>query len=243
MFEDALLSSPRSRAPALVISYVLQFILMGVLVLVPLLHTEALPTWFTGLRVAAPSAPAPPSAPSTAMKRTPRRTSWEKILQEPVSIPRTIVLLNEEPLPPQEAAGNGVGVPGAVFNGIPNGVPYGIGVSAPGGTTPPPPPQPKPVNTRPIRVGGNVILAKLVYHPDPEYPTLARIAHVQGTVVLEAIIGKDGTIQELKVLSGPALLVQAAREAVERWRYQPTLLNNQPVEVLTEISVRFTLAE
>jgi len=243
MFENVLLSSPRSRAPALVISYILQFILMGVLVLVPLLHTEALPTWFTGLRFAVPTAPPPPAAPSNAIRTTPRHISWEKILQEPVSIPPTIAQIQEEPLPPQEVPEYGTGVPGGIPNGIPGGMSIGIPGSVPGGTTPPPPPQPKPVNRRPIRVGGNVLLAKLVYHPEPEYPPLARMARIEGTVLLEAVIGKDGAIQELKLLSGPALLAGAALEAVRHWRYQPTLLNNEPVEVLTEISVRFTLAQ
>jgi len=243
MFENVLLSSPRSRAPALVISYVLQFILMGVLVLVPLLHTEALPAWLTRPWVVVPSAPPPPAASPTAMKRTPRNISWEKILQEPVSIPLTLAPIREEPLPPLEAAGNGTGVPGGIPNGIPGGVSIGMPESVPWGTAPPPPPQAKPVNRRPIRVGGNVILAKLVYHPEPEYPPLARMARIEGTVLLEAVIGKDGAIQELKVLSGPALLAGAALEAVQHWHYQPTLLNNEPVEVLTEISVRFKLTE
>jgi protein TonB len=88
-----------------------------------------------------------------------------------------------------------------------------------------------------------VSAAKLIYHPDPVYPRLAVEAHIQGTVLLEAVIGKDGTIRELKAVSGHPLLAPAALEAVQHWRYQPTLLNNEPVEVLTEISVRFTLTE
>jgi protein TonB len=243
MFEDVLLSSPRSRAPALVISYVLQFILVGALVLVPLLHMEALPRLLTAEHLAPPPSPPPPSAPSLATRRAAQRTNLDEVLREPPSIPTTIAVLNEKPLPPQEAAGNGFGVPGGIPNGIPGGIPIGVPGGMPWGTTPPPPPQPKPVNTRPLRVGGNVILAKLVYHPEPQYPPVARMARIQGTVLLEAVIGKDGTIQELKLLSGPALLAPAALEAVARWRYQPTLLNNEPVEVLTEISVRFTLAE
>jgi protein TonB len=92
-------------------------------------------------------------------------------------------------------------------------------------------------------VGGQVIAAKLVYHLNPEYPPLAKMARIQGTVLLEAIIGKDGTVQELKVLNGHPLLARAALDAVQSWRYQPTLLNGEPVEVLTEITVRFTLSD
>jgi len=243
MFEGVLLQKSRSRAPALVISYVLQFILMGVLVLVPLLHVEALPTWITRPLVTAPSAPPPPSAPSPATRRAAQRTNSDEVLREPPSIPTTIVLLNEKPLPPQEAVGNPIGVPGGIPNGIPGGIPVGIPGGVPWGTAPPPPPQQKPANTRPVRMSRGVIEAKLIYHPDPVYPRLAVEAHIQGTVLLEAVIGKDGTVRELKAMSGHPFLARAALEAVQRWRYQPTLLNNQPVEVLTEISVRFTLAE
>jgi protein TonB len=92
-------------------------------------------------------------------------------------------------------------------------------------------------------VGGQDESAKLIFQPKPEYPPLAKIARIQFTVKLEAIISKDGTIQDLKVLAGHPLLVKSAIEAVARWRYQPTLLNGDPVEVVTEIDVNFTLAE
>ncbi len=94
-----------------------------------------------------------------------------------------------------------------------------------------------------IRVSGAVEAAKLTAHPEPEYPLLAKIAHVQGTVKLDALIGKDGSIQELKLISGNPLLVQSAMDAVRKWRYQPTLLNAAPVEVATEIDVKFALAQ
>jgi protein TonB len=90
-------------------------------------------------------------------------------------------------------------------------------------------------------VGGNVQAAKLVYGPKPIYPPLARQARISGTVRLQAIIAKDGTVIELQVLSGPALLVQAATDAVRQWRYQPTLLNGEPIEVVTTVDVIFSL--
>jgi protein TonB len=94
-----------------------------------------------------------------------------------------------------------------------------------------------------IREGGEVIAAKCLRQTKPVYPPMAILARVQGTVVLQAIIGRDGTVQDLKVVSGPALLIRAAMEAVKTWRYQPTLLNGEPVDVLTEISVNFTLTD
>jgi protein TonB len=90
-------------------------------------------------------------------------------------------------------------------------------------------------------VGGNVQSAALVRQVQPIYPQIARTAHISGTVVLHAIIAKDGTIQELQYVSGPPLLMRAAMDAVREWRYKPTLLNGEPVEVDTTISVVFTL--
>jgi protein TonB len=92
-------------------------------------------------------------------------------------------------------------------------------------------------------VGGQVESARLIFKPNPEYPPLAKMARIQGTVRLDAVISKDGTIQDLKVLSGHPLLVKSALDAVQRWRYQPTLLNGEAVEVATEIDVIFTLSE
>ncbi len=92
-------------------------------------------------------------------------------------------------------------------------------------------------------MGGVVVAAKLIYQPQPRYPEMARMTRTEGAVEFEAIIGKDGRIEELKVLRGPALLVQAAFEAVQNWHYQPTLLNGEPVEVQTEITVNFKLSE
>ena len=83
--------------------------------------------------------------------------------------------------------------------------------------------------------------AKLLRMVQPVYPPIAKAARIQGTVVLHAIIAKDGTVQELKYVSGPPLLVQSAMDAVKQWRYQPTLLNAVPVKVDTVITVIFTL--
>jgi periplasmic protein TonB len=90
-------------------------------------------------------------------------------------------------------------------------------------------------------VDRDVESAKLVFHPEPEYPPLAKTAGIEGVVRLDAIINKDGTIQDLKTISGHPLLVKAALDAVHTWRYQPTLLQGQPVEVSTEIDVNFLL--
>ena len=99
-----------------------------------------------------------------------------------------------------------------------------------------------PLTSGPVRVGGTIQSAKLIVAPKPRYPPLAISAHIQGTVRIQAIIAADGSIRNLQVMSGPPLLVNPAMEAVKQWRYQPTLLNGSPVEVITEIDVVFTLS-
>jgi len=94
-----------------------------------------------------------------------------------------------------------------------------------------------------IRTGGNVHAAKIIKRIQPVYPPLARQTRIQGTVRLHVIIAKDGTIKQLEIMSGHPLLQQAALDAVRQWRYQPTLLNGDPVEVDTTIDVIFALNE
>ena len=146
----------------------------------------------------------------------------------------------DEPEPPPQVS---AGVVGGVPGGMPGGTLGGVLGSIIAGAAAPPPPPPKPTTPKRIRVGGQVESARLIFQPKPEYPPLAKMARIQGTVRLEAIISKDGTIQDLKMISGHPLLVKSAIEAVSRWRYQPTLLNGEPVEVVTEIDVNFTLSD
>ena len=93
----------------------------------------------------------------------------------------------------------------------------------------------------PIKVGGNLQAGKLVKKVTPIYPPMAAAAHLQGTVRLTALIGKDGTVQNLQLVSGPPLLAKAATDAVKQWVYQPTVLNGEPVEVQTQIDLNFNL--
>ena len=106
-----------------------------------------------------------------------------------------------------------------------------------------PPPPPSDPNVKRITIGGNVQQAKLVSQPKPQYPPLAKQARISGVVQLQALIGVDGSVKNLQVISGHPLLIPAALEAVQQWTYQQTLLNGQPVEVLTQIDVNFTLSE
>lgn len=94
-----------------------------------------------------------------------------------------------------------------------------------------------------IRVGGAVQAQNIISKVAPVYPPEAKQAGTQGTVQLSVVVGTDGKVESLNALSGPDVLVQAAVEAVKQWVYKPTLLNGQPVEVLTTVDVNFTLSQ
>lgn len=224
------------------IAYVCEILLVGVLVLIPLIYTQALPKAQLMTFLVAPPPPPPPPPPpaASAPVRVVHRVTAEDLMKAPTVIPKTVKMVKEEPEPPSGAVGvvGGVpgGVPGGTAGGVIGGVIGGVLSSAP----PPPPPKAAPQR---IKVGGRVEEALQIFAPKPEYPQLARMARIAGMVRLHAFIAKDGTIQNLTVLGGHPLLVKSAIEAVSRWRYKPYLLNAEPVEVETEIDVNFTLSE
>jgi len=257
MFEQSLLeASGKTTKPwTVVVSFIGQVLLIGVAILIPLIYTDTLPkTQLLGMLVAPPPPPPPPPPPAAVqpkvVKVIPRQFDAGRLMA-PKAVPKEIAVIKEEELPPPTAGAAGVvgGVPGGVPGGQMGGVIGGIIGSVPTAAPPPPPPPvkkeeaPKPVVPQRIRVGGNVQQAKLVRQPKPVYPPLAKQARIQGVVKLNAIISKDGTIQNLSVLSGHPLLVPAAMEAVKQWVYAPTLLNGEPVEVVTQIDVNFTLSQ
>jgi len=159
----------------------------------------------------------------------------------PKTIPKEVKMIREEELPPAVGVVGGVagGVPGGQAGGVLGGIIGGLPSAAP----PPPPVKEKPVPKGPQRIGGNVMLASLIRQIKPGYPPLARQARISGVVRFSATISKQGTIENLTLLSGHPLLVGAAQEAVKQWVYKPTLLNGVPVEVLTTIDVNFTLSQ
>jgi protein TonB len=126
------------------------------------------------------------------------------------------------------------GVVGGVAGGIPGGTVGGVvgGISAP---PPPPPPQ------APVRVGGDIKQPSKIHDVNPIYPAIAKTAKIQGIVIIEATIGKDGSVKDAKVLRSVQLLDQAALDAVRQWKFTPTLLNGVPVEVVMTVTVNFTL--
>jgi protein TonB len=196
--------------------------------------------------VAPPPPPPPPPPPAAApvvkiVKVIPRQFDAGRLIA-PKAVPKNIAMITEEELPPSTGTGVIGGVPGGVAGGSLTGVLGGI-VGSAAGAAPPPPPPPKAVVPQRIRVGGNVQAANLINQIRPIYPPLAKQARISGVVELSAIIGKDGRVQDLKVIKGHPLLVQAALDAVKGWVYRPTLLNGEPVEVSTTIDVNFTLSQ
>lgn len=223
------------------ISTVFQTLLLGVMILIPLIYTEALPkAMLTTFLVAPPPPPPPPpaAAPMQKVVRPMAKLMQSGKLQAPTAIPKQVTMLKEEDMPPDMGA---VGVVGGVPGGIPGGQAGGVLGGIIGGVVGsnlPPPPKAAPSR---VRVGGNVQQARLINMVRPVYPPLAKQARIQGTVRLQAIIAKDGSVIQLEVLGGHPLLVQSALDAVRQWRYQPTLLNGEPVEVVTTVDVVFTL--
>lgn len=166
-----------------------------------------------------------------------------RLLVAPVKIPVGVPVIADVP----EMAMSQVPAIG-VASGIDEGIPGALKALGSQSTnlTAAPPPRPMPVPPqvpKPIKVGGNVLEAKLVTRVMPIYPALARQARISGTVRLEGVIARDGKVVNLQVISGHPLLINAAVEAVRQWIYRPTLLNGEAVEVIAPIDVHFTLAQ
>jgi len=251
MFEQTFVGGGKTKKSwTIVVAFIAQIIMVCVFVVLPMIYFDVLPmAQLTSYLVAPPPPPPPPPPPAAqpqvkVVKVIPRQFDAGRLMA-PKSVPKEIAVIKEDELPPPTSGVGGVvgGVPGGAIGGTPGGVLGGIIGSVPSAAPPPPPPPPKAAALQRIRIGGSVQQAKLIRQPHPVYPPLAKQARIQGTVKLSAIISKDGTIQHLEVISGHPLLVPAALEAVKQWVYQPTLLNGEPVEVITQIDVNFTLSQ
>ena len=206
--------------------------------LLPLIYTQALPEQQMLKILEAPSPP-PGRAPVQAAQSEPRmqhqvRELSDSVLREPSRIPRTTQLVRDEPSAAEGPPNMDGFIPGGIPGGVPNAALTEFARAVPSNIVQPSPPQK-------LRISSGVAAGMLVLQIKPLYPRLAMQARVQGTVVLQAVIGKDGTVRDLRVISGHPLLVAAAMDAVKQWRYRPYLLNNEPVEVDTQVNVNFTL--
>jgi protein TonB len=241
MFEDSLVESAgrikTKRGLTTFVSFALQMCLLGVLVLIPLIYTEALPkAQMMTFLAAPPPPPPPPPPPAAAVPVKVIKVQTEVInnqLRAPTKIPDKVKMVKEEEAPPQMAGVAG-GVPGGVAGGTMGGVLGGIV----GSSLPPP----KVAAPQKVRVSSGVVAGNKISGPNPTYPPIAKTARIQGTVVLQATISKAGAIENLHAVSGPPMLYQSAIDAVRQWRYKPYILNGEAVEVETTVQVNFTLS-
>ena len=242
---DQLVSEKTARKPfAMAVSVSGQAVVLGLAILVPLLHTQAVTTGkliqVVPMKRWGDPAPRKPIT-GRATTRAGVRIFSDHAFREPSRIPERVPMLDDGPVVAASAGPSGP-------IGVPDGIVDAVALDGP------PPPKPAPaqqvtlqrapsaVPPR-VKVGGMVQAAKIVRQVRPIYPPLARQARMSGDVLLEAVISRDGTIESLRVINGHPLLVNAAVDAVRQWIYQPTLLNGEPVEVLTQIEVHFKLGE
>lgn len=237
MFEDSLVESThriRSRAQRYVAgSFVLEAALLTLLILLPWLYPEALPPRFLNLPLLAPP---PPAATAPAQPAAAAPVAHTELLGASIVAPRHIPTTVN---PIIDAAPPGANIPGLV--GLGNSRSGVLGLPDLGAATPPPLAARPAKPTDRIRVSEGVAAGQLIVPIQPLYPAIAREARMQGTVVVDAVIGRDGRIASLHVLSGPPLLVNAAVTAIQRARYRPWTLNGEPVEVETTLRIVFTL--
>ncbi|MGH9603738.1 MAG: energy transducer TonB [Terriglobales bacterium] len=242
MFEDSLIESSgrikTKRGWTTVLSVVIQCLMIGILVLIPLIYTEALPKQQLVSFLVAPPPPPPPPPPAAEVIQAVKVIQTDIVdgqLRSPTKIPEKVQMITEDEPPPAMASGGVVGgVPGGIPGGQMGGVLGGIISSTPVAV-------PRIAPSR-VRVSQGVVQGNAISQPKPLYPQMARMARVQGSVVLQAVISKNGNIENLRVVSGHPMLTQSALDAVRQWRYRPYLLNGEPVEVETQITVNFNLA-
>jgi len=244
MFEDSLLESggrlKTRRGRTTTFAILLEIVLIGFMVLLPLIFTEALPKQQLMTFLVAPPPPPPPPPPAAAPVKIVKQIQTDIVngeLRTPTKIPQKVQMIKEDEAPPPVMSSTGVvgGVPGGIPGGQMGGVIGGIISSTPVAVPRVPTPQR-------VRVSQGVSQGLLVRRVQPNYPPLARQARIQGTVVLRAMISKDGSIENLTLVSGHPMLAPAAIDAVKQWKYKPYLLNGEPVEVDTEVLVNFTLS-
>jgi protein TonB len=244
LFSDSLLDESGTektrKAFSATFSFMLQCVFLGVLLLIPLLFTEALPKGQLLTFLVAPPPPPPPPPPAAPTIHVVHETDMlnDGGLRTPTRIPKKIEIIKEEEAPPPSPVGGVVGgVPGGIPGGQLGGVIGGIISSSSALAS-----VPKLAPVKRVRVSQGVTQGLLVHKVEPAYPKIALAARITGVVQLKAIIGKDGNIKQLDALDGPPLLIPSAIDAVKQWRFRPYLLNGEAVEVETSVTVTFQLS-
>ena len=237
MFEDSLFASrvgevSASKRWTMLASIGLQATIAGVVITLPLLHPEALPFRVEAPKVVVPLMPKPPVMVRVETAASASAGAAAPLMTRPI-IFRSLLPSRESAMtdaPPLAPIGSRMGTP--------DGLPYEIGVGDGHG----PAVTVAPVKTSaPLNVSTGVLQGMLLAPIRPVYPAIAKAAGVQGTVVVEAIISRRGTIESLHVVSGPQMLQGAALDAIREARYQPYRLNGVPTEVVTRITVNFRI--
>lgn len=251
MFEQSIVETRGISKPWALVAITGQLAAVGLALTIPLLHPEVLnaPRMLIAIVYRTPGNP-PPEVRVEPTSGAPRSggpslpTPRAKPFVQPSTIPDGVQMIIDEPgaqLAQASMAGSsgidaGPGVPSGAGTAFPTAAPPAAAVKPALKTAEPAPPVIQ------VSRGGRVQEALIIHRVIPVYPPLAKTARIQGLVRLEGIIARDGTIQQLRVISGHPLLVQPALDAVRRWRYKPTYLNDQPVEVIAPIDVNFILS-
>jgi protein TonB len=231
MFEDALMESggkiTTHRTWFSGVAAVCNCSIACLLALWPLLHPVSLPRQALSMLLAAPSPPAQPHLHMNHVVSVARASAFANPFTPPKIIPNSVAT-EREPPPVDSGLAQLASDDGSLI-----GLPDSIGNAAP--------PQARVAPLRKLVISSGVVAGNKVSGVEPRYPTIAIASRVQGTVVLAATISKTGTIENLRVVSGPSMLAMAAEQAVQTWRYRPYLLNGAPVEVETTVRVLFHL--
>jgi protein TonB len=231
--EDA--RSKGKRAAQTGLAFAIQLAVVGGLLLIPLFFTEGIDLYKVNSAILI--APPPPAAPPPPMARAqavaPKPTFIKAQLTAPTVIPKKIA----------ENVADAAAMAPTISSGMAGGVPGGIGdvLGGVGAVAPPPPPaaeRPK----GPIRITSGMKEPTLLYEPPIVYSPIAKLSHVEGTVVVEAIIDEQGNVTQVHLISGPALLVPGAMKAVAARRYAPTILDGQPVAIRLTVKVDYHLS-
>jgi periplasmic protein TonB len=226
-------------------------LVVAFVVIAPMVWPQVLPRPQNWITLYTPSVPPPPARnlakPAATHVDPTRAASLRQPFTAPSRIPPQVAMLTDPPLEMASASvaggletGSGPGVPGSLLPSILDTARTFPMAPPPEVRAAPAPPKEPAMAPRRIRIG-HLEPGKLLVAVKPLYPPLAKAARVSGTVELDAVIGTDGRLKEIKAKSGNPLLVPAAVEAVRQWVYQPTILNGDAVEVITSILVTFTL--
>lgn len=239
IFRESLIASgksPRRNPWATAGALGFQLALSLAVIVIPLFHTDALPKRETLTMLYLPPLA---SGGNPTKLQAPRPVST----YIPTGTGVTAPVHKAQPAPPTPAdATDGIagGIPGGVAGGVPGGVFSDMMKSAP--SAPVLAKSPVPAPAKRMRIASRVAEANLIHDVAPQYPPEAGRARIEGTVVLMAVIGKDGSVQDVRVESGLPILAQAAIDAVRQWRYRPYVIDGEPVEVDSRITINFTLS-